>query len=83
MTSANLDGSFDANMRHKQAAKKYTRRFARAFLYRGIFTRVAEQLELGKGGPSHVRRVALGERKSPRVEEALDREIARIEKAAA
>jgi transcriptional regulator with XRE-family HTH domain len=51
---------------------------ARLSLYRGIYSRVARQLGID---PSYVSRVARGERRSTKVEEALLREIKRIEKA--
>ena len=43
----------------------------------GIFSRVAQQLGCD---PSHVRRVALGERKSRKVAAAIRRELRRIDK---
>jgi hypothetical protein len=71
-------------MRQKLARQKGTTKrhtpLRRALLYRGIFTRVARRL--GKS-ISHVRRVALGERTSRPVLDALMEEILRIEKAAA
>lgn len=71
-------------MSHKRAARNLPRRsvprhFRRAFLYRGVFARVARELDISI---SHVRRVALGERASAEVEAALTREIERIEEAA-
>jgi hypothetical protein len=48
----------------------------KAALYCGIYTRVAH---LVGTDPSHVRRVALGQRKSPRISSALLSEIERIE----
>jgi hypothetical protein len=50
-------------------------------LQRGIYTRVATQLKLGKSGRSHVSRVASGERRSPRVETAIRAEMRRIDRA--
>ena len=44
--------------------------------YRGIYSRVAEQLGLDR---SYVSRVANGQRRSPTVEAALRKEIRRIE----
>lgn len=46
-------------------------------LYRGIYSRVAKQLGIDR---SYVSRVASGERSSEKVEAALKRELARIEK---
>jgi hypothetical protein len=66
-------------MSTKRAAAKDTP-FKRAFLYRGIFTRVAKRIGVSR---SHVRRVAAGERYSERVSIALTEEIRRIEKEAA
>jgi hypothetical protein len=51
---------------------------ARHALYRGIYTRVAKQLGIDR---SYVSRVANGQRRSPKVEAALEKEIKRIEKA--
>jgi len=51
--------------------------------YRGLFTRVARELNLGPNGRSHVRRVALGERKSRRVERALRQALEHLESRAA
>lgn len=51
----------------------------RLSLYRGIYSRVARQLEID---PSYVSRVARGERRSTKVEAALLKEIRRIEKGA-
>ena len=51
----------------------------RLSLYRGIYSRVARQLEVD---PSYVSRVARGERRSAKVEAALLKEIRRIEKGA-
>ena len=48
-----------------------------AALYRGLYSRVARQLGIDR---SYVSRVANGERKSSRVEQALIRELNRIEK---
>ena len=53
----------------------------KAILYQGIFARVARQLGLGPSGRSHVYRVAIGKRQSPRVMNALLSEIERIERA--
>lgn len=74
-------------MRHKVAATKTTppaakKVFLRAFLYRGLFSRIARELGLGANGRGHVRRVALGERTSARVEIALMQAVRRIERAA-
>lgn len=71
-------------MSHKRAARNLPRsavprQFRRAFLYRGVFARVARELDVSI---SHVRRVALGERISADVAAALNREIQRIEEAA-
>jgi len=46
-------------------------------LYRGVYSRVARQLEVDR---SFVSRVANGQRRSARVEAALRKEIARIER---
>jgi hypothetical protein len=46
-------------------------------LYRGIYSRVAQQLGIDR---SYVSRVASGERKSEKVEKALARELQRIER---
>jgi len=46
-------------------------------LYRGIYSRVAKQLGIDR---SYVSRVASGERKSEKVQKALQRELDRIEK---
>jgi len=51
--------------------------------YRGLFTRLARELNLGPNGRSHVRRVALGERRSKRIERALRLELERLERRAA
>jgi transcriptional regulator with XRE-family HTH domain len=51
---------------------------ARHALYRGIYTRVAKRLGVDR---SYVSRVASGQRRSPEVEDALLKEIKRIEKA--
>jgi len=63
------------------AATEYTisPELYREHLLRGIYSRVARSLRLKKNGRSHVSRVARGERKSPRVERALQRELNRIE----
>jgi transcriptional regulator with XRE-family HTH domain len=45
-------------------------------LYRGLYSRVARQLGVDR---SYVSRVARGERRSRRVENALQRELRRIE----
>jgi CheY-like chemotaxis protein len=47
-------------------------------LFRGIYSRVARQLGVDR---SYVSRVAQGERRSPRIEQALREELHRIEKA--
>lgn len=51
----------------------------RLYLYArlGLYSRVARRLGVDR---SHVRRVALGERKSRRIAKAIEREIARLEK---
>jgi len=49
----------------------------RLALYRGIYSRVAEQLGIDR---SFVSRVASGQRRSERVERALLKEIERIER---
>lgn len=67
------------NRAAKSLPRSIPREFRKAFLYRGIFSRVAEAL--GVSG-AHVHRVATGERQSDRVADALRREIARIEEAA-
>jgi len=67
------------NRAAKSLPRTTPREFRKAFLYRGIFTRVAAQLSLSI---AHVYRVATGERHSADVEEALRREIQRIEEAA-
>jgi len=54
----------------------------RAFLYQGIFSRVARNLRLGKSGRAHVWRVAAGQRQSQRVIDGLISEIDRIERTA-
>lgn len=46
-------------------------------LYRGIYSRVAKQLGIDR---SYVSRVASGERKSEKVQKALQRELDRIDK---
>ena len=46
-------------------------------LFRGVYTRVAKRLRLD---PSYVSRVARGERRSEKIERALQAELARIEK---
>lgn len=50
---------------------------ARHSLYRGIYSRVAQQLGVDR---SYVSRVANGQRRSAKVEKALLKEINRIEK---
>jgi hypothetical protein len=52
-------------------------RLNRLSLYRGIYSRVARQLDID---PSYVSRVARGERQSAKVEAALLKEMQRIEK---
>ena len=52
-------------------------RLNRLSLYRGIYSRVARQLNID---PSYVSRVARGERQSAKVEAALLKEMQRIEK---
>jgi hypothetical protein len=47
-----------------------------AYEYRGLLSRIAKQLGVAR---SSVWRVANGERKSKRIDEALAKEIARIE----
>lgn len=51
---------------------------ARYRLYRGLYARVARQLQVDR---SYVSRVARGERRSPRVEAALRAELKKIERA--
>ena len=65
--------------RQKVTLQRNTKRrfLRRARFYRGVYARVARKLELQL---SHVRQVALGMRRSERVEDALLREIQRIEK---
>jgi transcriptional regulator with XRE-family HTH domain len=46
-------------------------------LYRGLYARVARQLGVDR---SYVSRVARGERRSPRIEAALNSELRRIER---
>lgn len=53
-------------------------RLNRLSLYRGIYSRVARQLDID---PSYVSRVARGERQSAKVEAALLKEMQRIERA--
>lgn len=57
----------------KHAAK--TRELARYARYRGLYARVARQLGVDR---SYVSRVARGERRSSRVEQALRAELKRI-----
>ena len=52
----------------------------KAVRYSGLFSRVAREIGRDK---SHVRRVAIGERRSRLIEDALIREIQRIENDAA
>ena len=47
-------------------------------LMRGVYSRVATKLGLGRSGRAHVSRVARAERQSPRVEAALRAEYKRI-----
>lgn len=56
------------------------RKLRKAISYQGIFSRVAKQLGLTR---THVYYVAIGERDSARVAEALLREINRIDRLAA
>src|SRR6476620_4858106 len=56
--------------------KKYFSPISRASLYTGLYTRIARQLGLD---PSYVRRVDLGERRSPRVTAAIAAELARLQ----
>ena len=61
------------HMRHLGHATKLItnaqrERFREASKYRGLFARIARELKLER---SHVRRVAIGERSSRRVEKAL------------
>ena len=49
-------------------------------LMAGMYSRIARQLKLKDSGRSHVRRVALGYRRSVKVEAALRKETIRIEK---
>ncbi|GEM_PF-5084445 len=67
------------NVAAKTLPRGVPRAFRKAFLYRGIFARIAAALGVST---AHVHRVATGERKSPAVEEAIRREIQRIEEAA-
>jgi hypothetical protein len=53
--------------------------FTRLSLYRGIYSRVARQLGID---PSYVSRVARGERRSAKVENALVKEMKKIERSA-
>jgi transcriptional regulator with XRE-family HTH domain len=53
--------------------------FSRLSLYRGIYSRVARQLGID---PSYVSRVARGERRSAKVENALVKEMKKIERSA-
>jgi len=57
------------------ANKKFD--LARVARYRGLYARVARQLGVDR---SFVSRVARGERRSKEVEEALQKELRRIEK---
>lgn len=59
--------------------KNYIRESERLRHYRGLFSRVAREVGVDR---SYVSRVARGERQSERVQNALNREIARIEKLA-
>ena len=75
-------------MRHTKHATNRITHSQRARLrsitaYRGLFSRVARQLKLGPNGRSHVRRVALGERRSGRVEIALRAALDKLEREAA
>jgi hypothetical protein len=54
-----------------------TNRYDLASLVRGLYGRVARQLDLD---PSYVSRVARGERQSEAIEAALEREMSRIMK---
>lgn len=54
-----------------------SRELARYARYRGLYSRVARQLGVDR---SYVSRVARGERRSRRVEEALRAELKRIRK---
>jgi hypothetical protein len=67
--------------RTDDTTSKVPSRIARALQYQGIFARVARHLQLGKSGRSHVYRVAIGQRQSRRVMNALLQEIKRIEQA--
>ena len=67
--------------RNDDTTAKVPPRIARALQYQGIFSRVARHLQLGKSGRSHVYRVAVGQRQSRRVMNALLQEIRRIEQA--
>jgi hypothetical protein len=60
--------------KHDSKKPKLTRQPA---LYRGLYSRVARQLGIDR---SYVSRVANGQRHSPRVEQAIIRELKRIEK---
>ncbi len=46
-------------------------------LYFGLYSRVAKQLDID---PSYVSRVARGERHSPKIEAAVKKELARIQR---
>jgi len=46
-------------------------------LFHGFYARVAKELGIDR---SYVNRVALGQRRSPKIERAINAEIARIEK---
>jgi transcriptional regulator with XRE-family HTH domain len=46
-----------------------------ASMMRGLYRRVADKLGVD---PSYVSRVARGDRRSPKIEEVLDREVSRI-----
>lgn len=75
-------------MRHMKHATNGITRTQRARLkriaeHRGLFARVAKGLNLGPNGRSHVRRVAMGERRSRRVEAALRAALDKLEREAA
>jgi len=67
-------------MSTKLARTKSTTALEKALRYRGLLTRVANQLGLNR---SHISRVARGQRQSKRVLAALLQEVERIERRAA
>ena len=46
-------------------------------LYFGLYSRIAKRLDID---PSYVSRVARGKRRSPKIESALKKELARIQR---